>query len=397
MLFKISFKFLTYNLKKFLMLALIITLGTAIFYFIFQAAKGLERKAFEYASLGEAHITVTLPQNELNHDLLTNIEDELYQINEIVHLYYSMRFYGLSSKGTNFLIKGIDFDDQDSHYYEIINNIPFGNNPTNKEEIIIGGALARVIRKNPEDIYHIRHNEDLGRIINLQVLNNEKSTPFKVVKIFTSDVVNLRDRTIFMNYEDAKAYTNFDYPTTLEIKLTDPLKSELVKSNVEEVLNKYLTFYDIAEWSFENEQVVNIIYVEKIAVIITQIITGLAISLGIMNVLSFNVREKIRQVGILKAMGINKLESNLIFIIQIIFVSLLSIVLGLLFGYSLTSLFQIFAKASSGDVFIKMDTYFFNTYTYLVFGAMLTFNLLGSIQPIRNVNKLEIVEIIKSS
>lgn len=397
MLFKISFKFLTYNLKKFLMLSLIITFGTAIFYFIFQAAKGLERKAFEYASLGEAHITVTLPQNELNNELLSNLEDELYQINEIVHLYYSMRFYGLSSKGKNFLIKGIDFDDQDSHYYQIINNITFGSNPTNKEEIVVGGTLAINFRDRGDDKTYLRHNEDLGKTINLYLLNEDSITSLQVVKIFTSDVIGLKDTTIFMDYQAAKYYTNLNYPTTLEIKLTNPLNSDKVVNKIDEILSNHLINYNILQWSFENEQIINIIYVEKIAVIITQIITGLAISLGIMNVLSFNIREKIRQIGILKAMGINKLESNLIFIIQIALVSIISIILGLLFGYGLTILFQSFAKASSGDVFIKMDTYFFNNYTYIVFGAMLLFNLLGSIQPIRNVNKLEIVEIIKSS
>ena len=147
---------------------------------------------------------------------------------------------------------------------------------------------------------------------------------------------------------------------------------------------------------FENNDIINIIYVEKVSVLIIQIITAFAIAIGLMNVLSFSVKEKTKQVGILKAMGINRPKANLIFIIQITFISIISIISGILLGYGLSVLFQNFTISSNGDNLIWMEKRIFNRYSYLTALIMFVFNLFGALIPLIRVNSLKIVEIIKN-
>ena len=115
-----------------------------------------------------------------------------------------------------------------------------------------------------------------------------------------------------------------------------------------------------------------------------------------MNVLSFSVKEKTKQVGILKAMGINRPKANLIFIIQITFISIISIISGILLGYGLSVLFQNFTISSNGDNLIWMEKRIFNRYSYLTALIMFVFNLFGALIPLIRVNSLKIVEIIKN-
>ena len=150
------------------------------------------------------------------------------------------------------------------------------------------------------------------------------------------------------------------------------------------------------DWALDNDDIINIVYVEKIAVVIIQIITAFAIAIGLMNVLSLHVKEKTQQIGILKAMGITKRETNFIFIIQIAFLSLLSILAGLLFGYGLTVIFDRLAVTGSKDKLIWLNININNKYTLLTFLVMLTFNLLGALIPLLRVNNLTVVKIIKN-
>ncbi|MFA6683598.1 MAG: hypothetical protein WCS12_04940 [Acholeplasmataceae bacterium] len=78
------------------------------------------------------------------------------------------------------------------------------------------------------------------------------------------------------------------------------------------------------------------------------------------------------------------------------FLSLLSILAGLLFGYGLTVIFDRLAVTGSKDKLIWLNININNKYTLLTFLVMLTFNLLGALIPLLRVNNLTVVKIIKN-
>ncbi len=404
--FKIAFRFLTHNLRRFFGLFLTITVGTAIFYFIFVAAKGLEEKIIEYSAVGEASLSLTIPFNSLNEEEFIALQNDLLEHPNIESVYPVYQFSLFSNSGNILIVKGIDFEDTSTHYYKILNRRTFGNTPSEKLfeskdydfEGEIGAGLIRNIR--PNETYHRYADEsDVGITISLTYSSpiGEKNVyKVRLEKIFVTDNFVIRSKVLFIDYRLVQEITGLTMPTNLDIKVNNPLISETVNKEIEPLLSDYFDEYFIKDWSLENNDIINIIYVEKVSVLIIQIITAFAIAIGLMNVLSFSVKEKTKQVGILKAMGINRPKANLIFIIQITFISIISIISGILLGYGLSVLFQNFTISSNGDNLIWMEKRIFNRYSYLTALIMFVFNLFGALIPLIRVNSLKIVEIIKN-
>lgn len=405
--FKIAFRFLTYNLRRFFGLFLTIMFGTAIFYFIFVAAKALEEKVIEYSQAGEAALSLTIPLNSLSEEQLIDLENELLKHPDIDGVYPVYQFTLYASKGGLKIVKGIDFENTNTHYYKFLNRRSFGSDPSKEMtddsnydfEAATGGAYIRNARKDGNYIPFI-NDDDVGIILPLTYkspFGEDKIYNIKMSKIYVTDTFVIRSQVIFVDYNIAKEISGLTMPTNLDISIKNPLISNKVSREIEPIIDKYFDNAFIKDWSLENNDIINIVYVEKISVIIVQIITAFAIAIGLMNVLSFNVKEKIRQIGILKAMGINKSKANSIFVIQTLFVSLISIIVGILFGYGLSYIFQLLTISSNGDNLIWMETNLFNKYTYLTALVMFVFNLFGALMPIIRVNNLEIVEIIKNN
>lgn len=399
--FKIGYRFLTYNLRRFLGLFFTIMLGTAIFYFIFIAAKGFEDKVYDYASLGEANITLLLPPDKITPENLKKLEAELLENKEIKSIYYSTRV-NVSHGSSTFILKGIDFNNQNSHYYKLLNRSHQGEDPTNTLvndeanhfEVAIGHRLFGKLKRAYHyqgDFKSLDFNFPLKLAENKEIIINAS-----VKKIYYSDIVFFSENHIFVDYQLLQEFSGLDTPTHLEISLKSPLSSNAVIKELTPLLESYFDNPLFFDWALDNDDIINIVYVEKIAVVIIQIITAFAIAIGLMNVLSLHVKEKTQQIGILKAMGITKRETNFIFIIQIAFLSLLSILAGLLFGYGLTVIFDRLAVTGSKDKLIWLNININNKYTLLTFLVMLTFNLLGALIPLLRVNNLTVVKIIKN-
>ncbi|MDD4090596.1 MAG: FtsX-like permease family protein, partial [Acholeplasmataceae bacterium] len=342
----------------------------------------------------------------LNEEEFIALQNDLLEHPNIESVYPVYQFSLFSNSGNILIVKGIDFEDTSTHYYKILNRRTFGNTPSEKLfeskdydfEGEIGAGLIRNIR--PNETYHRYADEsDVGITISLTYSSpiGEKNVyKVRLEKIFVTDNFVIRSKVLFIDYRLAQEITGLTMPTNLDIKVNNPLISETVNKEIEPLLSDYFDEYFIKDWSLENNDIINIIYVEKVSVLIIQIITAFAIAIGLMNVLSFSVKEKTKQVGILKAMGINRPKANLIFIIQITFISIISIISGILLGYGLSVLFQNFTISSNGDNLIWMEKRIFNRYSYLTALIMFVFNLFGALIPLIRVNSLKIVEIIKN-
>ena len=192
---------------------------------------------------------------------------------------------------------------------------------------------------------------------------------------------------------------NLGLPTInrLEIRTSDKLKSSLLKRKVEplikEKLDERLTVFD---WREDNPLIVNLVYVERVSLVMIQLLTAFAISIGIMNVLFIGVKGKTSQIGIIKAMGLKNSKTVNVFLNQTLIISLFSIIIGLFLGYFLTIQFQELFQTSDGLPLIMMNKNILNRHALITFLALFTFSLLGSILPLLSVKRMKIIDIITS-
>jgi putative ABC transport system permease protein len=129
---------------------------------------------------------------------------------------------------------------------------------------------------------------------------------------------------------------------TLYLKVDDKANVEQVKRDITEVLGRR---YDEDDFSiFEQTELVNTIS-QIFGIVNTVLVAIAAISLvvggiGIMNIMYVTVTERIKEIGIRRALGARKSDVLQLFLIEAIILSVLGGVLGLLLSWGIVLLIQ---------------------------------------------------------
>jgi putative ABC transport system permease protein len=86
----------------------------------------------------------------------------------------------------------------------------------------------------------------------------------------------------------------------------------------------------VQEWQSENDQFL------KIWQIVLGVVSGISLmvgGVGIMNVMLASFRERMREIGIRKAVGANNTDIFMLFIVETVVICIIGGLIGLLFGY----------------------------------------------------------------
>lgn len=343
---------------------------------------------------------VTIDNDDLNH-----LKNDLLKLPNVDNVFYSFQIRTYYSPANDTVLMGIDFNNNSigdfkrefsDHSYNAYPSKEYKNfNDEYDFEVIVGYNLANTIAKNDHNVSATKILETIGEIIKISI--NGKSYKVKISGIIHTDIPFIRGYSIITDIEVIEKM-NLPLPTINMIGITtnDPLKSNLLKNDVEDLLkqfNENLTVYD---WREDNPVIVNLVYVERISLLLIQVLTSFAISVGILNVLFIGVKEKLPQIGILKALGIKKSKTVLIFIIQAFFIAFFSIIIGIILGFELTILFQKIFKGSDGIPLIMMNKNIINSFSLITFISLFGFSILGSILPILFVHRMKIIDVIKA-
>ncbi|MDD4090594.1 MAG: FtsX-like permease family protein [Acholeplasmataceae bacterium] len=411
---KLTLKFIKADLKRVILLFFLMVIGTAIFYFIIIGASSLENKIIRLSQNGAAELNVPfLLSNEedlseilsFNEEDLNELREELLEIEGIELVSYS--FYStFKRKGSEINLIGINFetgidlfDFKENFLTYPHNNLPKSDYKVKEDydfEGVIGTGLA--IKINNELSETKAHYKDIvGEVITVTDPLNQKHK-MKITGIVYTDIPTIKGNSIIVDIKTIEKM-NLNLPTInrLEIRTSDKLKSSLLKRKVEplikEKLDERLTVFD---WREDNPLIVNLVYVERVSLVMIQLLTAFAISIGIMNVLFIGVKGKTSQIGIIKAMGLKNSKTVNVFLNQTLIISLFSIIIGLFLGYFLTIQFQELFQSGDGLPLIMMNKNILNRHTLITFLALFTFSLLGSILPLLSVKRMKIIDIITS-
>ncbi|MBE0700710.1 MAG: FtsX-like permease family protein, partial [Acholeplasmataceae bacterium] len=133
----------------------------------------------------------------------------------------------------------------------------------------------------------------------------------------------------------------------------------------------------------------------SISSLMIQIFVIISVVLGISSVLAITVMQKSRQIGILKAMGIQDKDASLVFLFEGFFLGIFGAVGGVLLGLGLAYSFTTFALKPDGNPVVPL----FIDPSFIALSAVIALvaSMLAAMIPAIKSSKLTVIEVIRNA
>ena len=226
---------------------------------------------------------------------------------------------------------------------------------------------------------------------------------FTISSIFTTGLAEFDQNVIFMPYENANSMfelTSMDI--NLEIYLKKPDNADLIKDQIQEI---YPTHY-VYSWSDLNKSFFGALKVERNVMFIILTLIIIVAAFNIISGLTILVKNKTKEIAILRTLGISKISIAKIFFIIGFTIGLLAtitgVTFGVLFSYYIENIRMIITSVFDIQLFPE-EIYFLSqlpaeiNFDYILiisfFSLLITF--LATIFPSLSAAKLDPIEALK--
>lgn len=236
------------------------------------------------------------------------------------------------------------------------------SNETNKEKVcVLGYSVAKEIFESVEDAY-----DSTIYIDNRAYVVNGVISEVGTVSSGISP-----DDSIFIPYNTGVKYiVGTDANSTITVIASDVDNVDNVMENIQSVLaenypNAEFTITDAGskmEAASESNNTLTTLLIAMAAIVF--IVGGI----GIMNVLFVSVKERTKEIGILKAIGCTKKDILIEFLLEACFISILGGILGVLLSFGITPIVEYFDVRVELSVAGAVLAVVFAIFTGTVFG-----------------------------
>lgn len=380
--FKVASRFLSSNKIQTLLIIVGIAIGVSVQIFIGSLINGLQKDLVEKTVGSSPHITISLEKDSEGILEYNDKIDRLLNYQDIKNVSVSVdknAFLKTDSDSYPILMRGLDID-KASAIYKINDRIIEGTKPKQDNEILIGKDLQKDINAKIGDTYQLITPE-----------GNKKD--FTISGIYDLKVSSVNKLWVITNIKTVQEFFEIgDKVTSIEIQVNDVFEAD----NIAKLIENDSTFSNlqIQNWKSQNEQLLSGLNGQSISSIMIQVFVMISVVLGISSVLAISVSQKSKQIGILKAMGLNNFKSSLIFLLQGVILGIFGAALGILFGLGLSWSFTKFALNPDGTpvVALYIDTGFIILSGIIAIIA----SSVASIIPAISSSKLEPMEVIRN-
>ncbi|MFD2516776.1 ABC transporter permease [Salinimicrobium flavum] len=191
-----------------------------------------------------------------------------------------------------------------------------------ENEILIGEKLAKKLKVKLKSKVVLTFTDVNSDII---------SGAFRVGGIYRSGNLSLDEVNVYVLRPKLREFLGLRQDETNEIAIL--LKSEENLGSIKEYANSIAPGSKVEDWK---EMAPELRLVIESFNLYTYIITGiilLALTFGIVNTMLMSVLERIRELGMLMAIGLNKLKIFLMIMLETLYLSLIGCPVGLLIGW----------------------------------------------------------------
>lgn len=392
--FRVSINFMTHNKGQSLFIISAIALGVAIQIFIASLITSLQVSLIERILGDSSHIYI---DDGNMRDKLLLVEDnpivygnfpttknkiEEYQgiidylgtfekIKVIVPTIEGNALYTRDGKTTSLMIKGMDLNSGD-RLYNIIGRVISGSPIVNSDNILIGTRLAK------------NYELQAGDVMSLTLPSGKLET-VRISGIFDLENVGSNTSLVIMDFNKAqRIFNKKGNVTNINIQINDVFDAP----NFAEIIQKQYPNLEVVPWTRDADNILKALKAQSDTSFIIQVVVTLATSMSIASVLLVTVLQKMKEIGILKAMGALDRSTGYLFIIQGALIGFLGSLLGLFFGLGVIE-FYINLAQPNFNIIIQPEKL-----VLIIFISTLS-GIISGIIPARKCMKLSPIEVIK--
>ena len=332
-----------------------ISLGVAVLIIVMSVMNGFRTELINKIVGFNAHITVQPNENKI---FVNEIDQTIQKISKDLILSNS----GESIIIKNDTLKGIllrGYKSNDLSKLKIFDNKLFlgNNNILQNNHISIGKELSFTLNLDIGDKITLMSTDAIETIIG----NLPKQKTFVVSSIFESGLADFDNNIAFINLKTLEEFFNLDVNNrNLEIYLNNPKKIEYKKKVVQE----YFPNDFVYSWSDMNSSLFSALKVERNVMFIILSLIVIVAAFNIISGLTILVKNKTRDIAILKSIGVlNKSITKIFFLVGICIgttATLFGIFLGVMFSLYIENLREFLSNTFNISLFPE-EIYFLST------------------------------------
>ena len=375
-----------------------ISLGVAVLIIVMSVMNGFRTELINKIVGFNAHVTVKPYGNSINIDKINN--HELEKISE--DLVFSNSGEGIII--TKEYTKGIvlrGYNEKDFIKLNVVTKGQFTGdaNNLNQNNISIGKELSFDLDLNIGDKISIMSPSGIETIIG----NLPKQEVFIVSSIFESGLADFDSNIAFVNLDKLENF--FDYKKedrNLEIYLKNPSNITDVKIIVKKIFNDEFVY----TWADMNSSLFSALKVERNVMFIILSLIIVVAAFNIISGLTILVKNKTRDIAILKSIGVlNKSITKIFFLVGVTIgttATIFGIFLGVMFSFYIENIREFLSSAFNISLFpeeiyflSKMPTEINPTSILIISACSIGITIIVSIYPAIKASKLDPVQGLK--
>ena len=323
-----------------------ISLGVAVLIIVMSVMNGFRTELVEKIVGFNPHAVIKPYENPINENLFAN--NELNDLSKV---------FVYSNSGEGVLInkdytKGLllrGYLPEDYKKLAIVESKSFnGNKKLIPSHISIGKELSFNYDIKLGDKILIMSPTGVQTIVG----NLPKQKTYIVDSIFDSEISDFDHNVAFINLNDLENL--FDLKSSnrnLEIYLKNPKNIEITKKKLEDIFQEYYVY----TWSDLNKSLFSALKVERNVMFIILSLIIIVAAFNIISGLTILVKNKTREIAILKSIGVlNKSISKIFFMVGFIIgtlATIFGIILGVLFSIYIENIREFMSNAFSINLF----------------------------------------------
>ena len=375
-----------------------ISLGVAVLIIVMSVMNGFRTELINKIVGFNSHITVKPYEKSVDNKLLEDSKIKLISKNLIL----SNSSEGIIIKNDN--SKGVmlrGYLNKDFEKLSIIRNNKFvgKRKKLTNNSISIGKDLSLNLDLKIGDSITIMSSSGIETIIG----NLPKQKAFTVTSIFDSGLADFDNNIIFLNLITLEEFSNLSFENrNLEIYLNNPRNIENQKEIVQNIFVDYLVY----SWADMNSSLFSALKVERNVMFIILSLIIIVAAFNIISGLTILVKNKTKDIAILKSIGVLNKSIIKIFFLTGIIIGLSATLFGILLGVTfslyvenirefISSIFDITLFPEEIYFLSKMPSEINFTSIFLISMCSLIITILVSIFPAMKAAKLDPIKSLK--
>ena len=375
-----------------------IGLGVAVLIVVMSVMNGFRTELINKIVGFNSHITVKPYEKKIELEKLNNQNLKIISKDLV-----------LSNSGEGIIIKGEitkgiilrGYSKEDFSKLEIVKNKNFLGNKKSllKNHISISKELSFILNVNIGDDITVMSPSGIETIIG----NLPKQKTFTIISLFESGLIDFDNNVAFLNLSSLEEFFNLDQnDRNLEIYLKNPQNIESQKMIVQNIFNDEFIY----SWSDMNRSLFSALKVERNVMFIILTLIIIVAAFNIISGLTILVKNKTREIAILKSIGVlNKSIIKIFFLIGVIIgtsATIFGIILGVTFSMYVENVRQFLSNVFNISLFPE-EIYFLSsmpseinlTWIFIISFCSILITILVSIFPALKAAKLDPIKSLK--